>query len=71
MYGELQETIYMKLPQGMETTQSDADRRVKKSFYGLKQAVRVWNNTFIVVYVDDMVVFFFNETKFQEIMAGL
>jgi Reverse transcriptase (RNA-dependent DNA polymerase) len=42
LYGDLKETLYMSLPQGVAT----GDNRVcllKRSLYGLKQAPRVWH----------------------------
>jgi hypothetical protein len=45
LYGELDETVFMKQPQGY----SDGTNRVcrlKKSLYGLKQAPRCWNKRF-------------------------
>lgn len=45
LYGELEEDIYMKLPDGFE----DGTNRVcklQKSLYGLKQAPRCWNKRF-------------------------
>lgn len=100
LYGELQETIYMKVPPGIEQPSSNTVCRLRRSLYGLKQAGRVWNktldevlrrmgfvastadpclykrvtkkrNTFIAVYVDDMVIACSSETEFQEIMATL
>ncbi|PNF31714.1 hypothetical protein B7P43_G13202 [Cryptotermes secundus] len=45
LYGDLEEIIYMKQPEGFE----DGTNRVcklKKSLYGLKQAPRCWNRRF-------------------------
>lgn len=47
LYGDLEETIYMKQPSGY----SDNSEKVcllKKSLYGLKQASRCWNKKFVL-----------------------
>ena len=44
--GELQETIHMKQPPGFDDG-TDRVCRLKKSLYGLKQASRCWNITFV------------------------
>ena len=41
--GELEETIYMKQPEGYEEGTSDTVCHLKKSLYGLRQAPRAWN----------------------------
>ena len=41
--GELEETIYMKQPEGYEEGTSDMVCHLKKSLYGLRQAPRAWN----------------------------
>lgn len=45
LYGELEESIYMKQPEGYE---DDTERvcKLKRSLYGLKQAPRCWNKRF-------------------------
>lgn len=45
LYGDLQEEIYMRLPQGA-ATESGEICKLKKSLYGLKQAPRCWNQKF-------------------------
>jgi len=45
LYGKLEETVYMKQPEGYD----DGSGRVchlNKSLYGLKQAPRCWNKRF-------------------------
>ena len=46
LYGELQEQIFMQLPPGMETENKNNCLYLRRSIYGLKQASRVWNETF-------------------------
>lgn len=41
--GELEETIYMKQPEGYEEGTPDTICHLKKSLYGLRQAPRAWN----------------------------
>ncbi|GKC38007.1 ribonuclease H-like domain-containing protein [Tanacetum coccineum] len=43
LYGDLVETVYMKLPEGYFPTDNNKVCRLKKSLYGLKQAPRKWN----------------------------
>ncbi|GJZ59527.1 ribonuclease H-like domain-containing protein, partial [Tanacetum coccineum] len=43
LYGDLVETIYMKLPEGYFPAGENKVCRLKKSLYGLKQALRQWN----------------------------
>ncbi|GJR23762.1 ribonuclease H-like domain-containing protein [Tanacetum coccineum] len=43
LYGDLDETVYMKPPQGYYDTECNKVCRLKKSLYGLKQAPRQWN----------------------------
>lgn len=44
LYGDLEETIYMKQPKGFVTEgQEHLVCRLKKSLYGLKQSPRCWN----------------------------
>ena len=43
--GELEETIFMKLPEGyIGTGKKDLVCKLKKGIYGLKQAAKVWND---------------------------
>lgn len=44
--GDLNETIYMKIPEGIEH-KSNMVCRLKRSLYGLKQASRAWNSKFV------------------------
>lgn len=46
LYGELQEEVYVKQPEGFEDN-TDRVCRLKKSVYGLKQAPRSWNAKFV------------------------
>ncbi|GJW85716.1 ribonuclease H-like domain-containing protein [Tanacetum coccineum] len=43
LYGDLVETVYMKLPEGCYPTGNNKVCRLKKSLYDLKQAHRQWN----------------------------
>ena len=43
LYGDLEETVYMKLPPGYFDENDKRVCRLKKSLYGLKQAPRQWN----------------------------
>jgi transposase InsO family protein len=45
LYGELEELVYMKQPQGFEDG-SDKVCKLKRSLYGLKQSPRCWNRKF-------------------------
>lgn len=44
--GKLEETIYMKVPDGVEHERNQVCR-LKRSLYGLKQSSRVWNARFV------------------------
>lgn len=52
LYGEVVETIYMKVPEGLDVAEVSNGRResvvckLEKSLYGLKQAPRCWNKKF-------------------------
>nr|GEW89493.1 ribonuclease H-like domain-containing protein [Tanacetum cinerariifolium] len=43
LYGDLDETVYMTLPEGYFNPGDNRVCRLKKSLYGLKQAPRQWN----------------------------
>uniref|UniRef100_A0A146LH62 Retrovirus-related Pol polyprotein from transposon TNT 1-94 n=3 Tax=Lygus hesperus TaxID=30085 RepID=A0A146LH62_LYGHE len=44
LHGELQETVFMKQPEGFSSADSkDQVCRLKKAIYGLKQSSRTWN----------------------------
>lgn len=46
LHGKLEEDIWMEEPEGFRTN-SNAAYKLNKSLYGLKQASRVWNQTFV------------------------
>jgi len=46
LYGDLKEDVYLKLPSGMSTSLSNDVFKLKRSLYGLKQALRVWFDKF-------------------------
>lgn len=43
LHGDLDETIYMRLPPGVRPVEENAVCLLKKSLYGLKQSARMWN----------------------------
>lgn len=45
--GELEETIFMEIPNGIKHTTNQVCR-LKRSLYGLKQSSRVWNSKFVM-----------------------
>ena len=44
LHGELQEELYMKIPEGFQNKMGQICK-LKKVFYEFKQAPRVWNKT--------------------------
>jgi len=46
LYGDLKEDVYLKLPSNMSTSLSNDVCKLKRSLYGLKQALRVWFDKF-------------------------
>lgn len=50
---DLDETIYMQQPRGVDVTDPDYVCKLKKSLYGLKQAPRLWNQTIHEVLIAD------------------
>lgn len=46
LYGEVEEEIYVELPQGYNKGKEDKVCRLNKALYRLKQSPRVWYNTF-------------------------
>ena len=45
LYGDLEEDIYLQIPEGMKESPNDV-LKLKKSLYGLKQSPRCWNTKF-------------------------
>ncbi|GJQ95975.1 ribonuclease H-like domain-containing protein [Tanacetum coccineum] len=58
LYCDLNETVYMKLPEGYYSTGNNKVCRLKISLYGLKQAFRQWNAklTSALVENDDIII---------------
>jgi hypothetical protein len=46
LYGEMKELVFILIPEGMEVDPEFDCLELLKSIYGLKQASRVWNETF-------------------------
>jgi hypothetical protein len=46
LHGDLEEDIYMKVPEGMRTGHDGNALKLKKALYGLKQAGCAWNTHF-------------------------
>ncbi|GJZ04322.1 ribonuclease H-like domain-containing protein [Tanacetum coccineum] len=53
LYGDLDETVYMKPPQGFYPGNDKLVCRLKKSIYGLKQSPRQWNAKLTSVLVEN------------------
>ena len=49
LYGELEEDVYMQLPEGYFDKDDKRVCKLKKSLYGLKQAPRKWNEKLVSV----------------------
>nr|KAJ0198242.1 hypothetical protein LSAT_V11C700347490 [Lactuca sativa] len=52
LHGELEEDVYMKIPQGFSKRDDTRVCKLKKSLYGLKQASRTWYQKFTDALVD-------------------
>jgi hypothetical protein len=46
LYGDLDEEVYMEIPEGYDIDRKKKVFKLKKSIYGLKQASRIWNEKF-------------------------
>ena len=65
LYGELEEPVYMRIPQGLDKFVGNLDPKVdclllKKAMYGLVQAARQWWRKFISILVEE---FKFNRSQ--------
>ncbi|KAJ0900510.1 putative RNA-directed DNA polymerase [Helianthus annuus] len=52
LYGNLNEDVYMSLPDGYYSKDEKRVCKLKKSLYGLKQAPRMWNEKLVTVLTD-------------------
>lgn len=100
LYGDFDETIYMRQPIGFETGAKSDVCLLRKSLYGLKQAGRIWNRritdvlksleyipseadpclfvrakqddlSFVLLYVDDMLVACRSEKEYERVESTL
>ena len=46
LYGDLDENVYLNVPEGMQVEEPDVVLKLQKSLYELKQSPRCWNNKF-------------------------
>lgn len=52
LHGDLEEEVYMKIPQGFAKEGDDRVCRLRKSLYGLRQASRNWHHKFTRALLD-------------------
>ncbi|KAK1408324.1 hypothetical protein QVD17_39996 [Tagetes erecta] len=52
LYGDLNEEVYMKPPEGYYSPNETRVCRLKRSLYGLKQASRMWNEKLVSVLIN-------------------
>ena len=96
LHGDLEEQIFMEIPEGFENEDSKQVCLLKKSLYGLKQAPRQWNlkfdslmtkicfnkseydscvyfddYTYLLLYVDDILIIGKDEHKINEVKTKL
>ncbi|GJV15415.1 putative RNA-directed DNA polymerase [Tanacetum coccineum] len=73
LHGDLNEEVYMKIPQGFAKEGETRVCRLRKSIYDLKQASRNWGNDFMaaLIYVDDVIMVGNNTIKIQNIKDKL
>lgn len=98
--GILEDTVYMRQPEGYTTGNERTVCRLRRSLYGLKQSARVWNRkvdsvfkdlnfqptksdpclyvqrkngvfSYILIYVDDMIIVTQTEKEFGDIFKSL
>ena len=46
LYGEMKEKVFCEIPEGVDLDEKYDCLELVKAIYGLKQASRVWNETF-------------------------